>query len=39
MAVLGLAALDLWPGEGWNFVFGQANLTERRGGLVALSQR
>ncbi|HUT14547.1 MAG TPA: archaemetzincin [Thermoguttaceae bacterium] len=22
---------DLWPGEGWNFVFGQASLTERVG--------
>ena len=31
VAVLALAALDLWPGEGWNFVFGQANLTERVG--------
>jgi len=25
-AVLGITALDLWPGEGWNFVFGQASL-------------
>jgi archaemetzincin len=31
VAVLGLIASDLWPGEGWNFVFGQASLTERVG--------
>lgn len=30
-AVLGLTASDLWPGEGWNFVFGQASLTDRVG--------
>src|SRR4030095_13318474 len=30
-AVLGLTAADLWPGPGWNFVFGQASLTERVG--------
>jgi archaemetzincin len=30
-AVLGIAAIDLWPGPGWNFVFGQASLTERVG--------
>jgi archaemetzincin len=30
-AVLGLTAYDLWPGSGWNFVFGQASLTERVG--------
>lgn len=24
-------AQDLWPGEGWNFVFGQASLNERVG--------
>jgi len=30
-AVLGLTATDLWPGPGWNFVFGQASLTERVG--------
>jgi archaemetzincin len=30
-AVLGITAEDLWPGEGWNFVFGQASLTERVG--------
>ncbi|MGE3407416.1 MAG: archaemetzincin [Pirellulales bacterium] len=31
VAVLGLTAADLWPGEGWNFVFGQASLQERVG--------
>jgi len=31
IAVLGLVADDLWPGEGWNYVFGQASLTERVG--------
>ena len=30
-AVLGLTASDLWPGPGWNFVFGQAALRERVG--------
>ena len=30
-AVLGITAIDLWPGPGWNFVFGQASLTERVG--------
>jgi len=25
------SSLDLWPGEGWNFVFGQASLRERVG--------
>jgi archaemetzincin len=30
-AVLGLTAVDLWPGAGWNFVFGQASLSERVG--------
>jgi len=30
-AVLGITAKDLWPGAGWNFVFGQASLTERVG--------
>ena len=29
--VLGLTAEDLWPGEGWNFVFGQADIVERVG--------
>jgi archaemetzincin len=28
---LALTASDLWPGEGWNFVFGQASLSERVG--------
>lgn len=30
-AVLGLTSSDLWPGEGWNFVFGQASLADRVG--------
>ena len=30
-AFLALTASDLWPGEGWNFVFGQASLTDRVG--------
>jgi len=30
-AVLGITAYDLWPGPGWNFVFGQASLTGRVG--------
>ena len=30
-AVLGLTASDLWPGPGWNFVFGQASIEERVG--------
>jgi archaemetzincin len=30
-AVIGLSAVDLWAGEGWNFVFGQGSLTERVG--------
>jgi archaemetzincin len=30
-AVVGLTATDLWPREGWNFVFGQASLSERVG--------
>jgi archaemetzincin len=29
--VLALTASDLWPGEGWNFVFGQASLKGRVG--------
>ena len=28
---LAFTASDLWPGEGWNFVFGQASLRERVG--------
>ena len=31
LAYLALTASDLWPGEGWNFVFGEANLRERLG--------
>ncbi|MCY2965031.1 MAG: archaemetzincin [Planctomycetota bacterium] len=31
IAVLGMATDDLWPGKGWNFVFGQASLSERVG--------
>ena len=31
VALLTLTTSDLWPGEGWNFVFGQASLTERVG--------
>ena len=30
---------DLWPGEGWNFVFGQASLQRPGGRVVDLSQR
>lgn len=30
-AVLAITPSDLWPGEGWNFVFGQASLGERVG--------
>jgi archaemetzincin len=29
--LLGLTATDLWPGKGWNFVFGQASLRDRVG--------
>jgi archaemetzincin len=31
LAYLALTASDLWPGKGWNFVFGQASLRERTG--------
>jgi archaemetzincin len=31
LAYLALTASDLWPGNGWNFVFGQASLRERTG--------
>jgi archaemetzincin len=31
LAYLALTGSDLWPGEGWNFVFGQANLRRRIG--------
>ena len=30
-AAIALTASDLWPGRGWNFVFGQASLRERVG--------
>lgn len=30
-AYLAFTTSDLWPGEGWNFVFGQASLRERIG--------
>lgn len=30
-ASIALTASDLWPGEGWNFVFGQASLKHRVG--------
>jgi archaemetzincin len=30
-AYIAFTTSDLWPGEGWNFVFGQASLTERVG--------
>ncbi|MHB8878777.1 MAG: archaemetzincin [Myxococcaceae bacterium] len=31
VATIGFTGEDLWPGEGWNFVFGQASLRERVG--------
>jgi archaemetzincin len=31
LAYLALTASDLWPGRGWNFVFGQANRRQRTG--------
>lgn len=31
VAVLGLTTEDLWPGDDWNFVFGEASLDERVG--------
>jgi archaemetzincin len=31
LAYLALTASDLWPGKGWNFVFGEANLRRRTG--------
>jgi archaemetzincin len=30
-AMIALTTSDLWPGEGWNFVFGQASLRDRVG--------
>lgn len=29
--LLAITPVDLWPGEGWNFVFGQASLRDRVG--------
>ncbi len=31
LAYVALTATDLWPGPGWNFVFGEANLRGRTG--------
>jgi len=31
VAYIAFTASDLWPGEGWNFVFGQASLGDRVG--------
>lgn len=31
MASIAFTSADLWPGEGWNFVFGQASLSDRVG--------
>ena len=31
VALLCLTTTDFWPGKGWNFVFGQASLSERVG--------
>lgn len=31
LAYIAFTSSDLWPGEGWNFVFGQASLQERVG--------
>lgn len=31
LACLAFTTTDLWPGEGWNFVFGQASLSDRVG--------
>lgn len=31
VAMLALTTSDLWPGDNWNFVFGQASLAERVG--------
>jgi archaemetzincin len=30
-ALLGFTETDLWPGDGWNYVFGEASLEERVG--------
>jgi len=29
LVIFGITATDLWPGEGWNFVYGQASLRNR----------
>jgi len=31
VALIGMTSSDLWPGQGWNFVFGQAYLRQRVG--------
>ena len=31
VALIAFTTSDLWPGEGWNFVFGQASLNQRVG--------
>ena len=31
VAYIAFTASDLWPGEGWNFVFGEASLSDRVG--------
>jgi archaemetzincin len=31
LACVGFASNDLWPGEGWNFVYGEASLRDRVG--------
>jgi len=31
VALIAFTSSDLWPGEGWNFVFGMASLSERVG--------
>ncbi len=31
VASIAITNIDLWPGDGWNFVFGQASLDERVG--------
>ncbi|MBT3279145.1 MAG: hypothetical protein HN909_08535 [Phycisphaerales bacterium] len=31
LCLFGITATDLWPGRGWNFVFGMASLRERIG--------
>jgi archaemetzincin len=30
-ALIGFTAEDLWPGQGWNYVFGEASLSDRVG--------